>query len=99
MPKAEEAGLPDAENDDVVAETDGHKEFFEQMQKWDATWDITRRLLELADVESLAELSHVQGDSSDGEVAGGDHISGGHYMPSDMTEQNEHGETVPKTES
>jgi len=57
----------------------------------------TARLRELADVESLAELSHVQGDSSDGEVAGGDHISGGHYVPSDMTETNEYGDTVLKT--
>ena len=74
-----------------------HAANFEQMQKWDASWDITARLLELADVKSLAELSHVQGDSSDGDVAGTAGLSGGHYMPTEMTETNEYGETVLKT--
>ena len=71
---------------------------FRKIQKWDKDADYARTLLRYAGVETLSELVHVKGDSSDGRlVPNGRPFSGGYRLvPKHLAVDDGHGGYEPK---
>ena len=71
---------------------------FRKIQKWDAGAPYARTLLDHAGVETLSELVHVKGDSSDGvKVTGARPFAGGcHLVPRHLAVDDGHGGHVRK---
>ena len=71
---------------------------FRKMQKWPADAPYARTLLRYAGVETLSELVHVKGDSSDGvKVPGARPFAGGcHLVPKHLAVDDGHGGHVRK---